>query len=182
MPLIHLIRHGETDGNRNHYVGRKDLWLNTKGQSQAISLAETLAAFPIARIISSPLQRALQTAQPLARRLRLTIEPNPALIEFDFGQLQDLPKADYALDLRKQHGLVRVPGGECLQDVWKRLQPLRSDLLARPVDGDVALVGHYWSNRMLFGLLSGMPFEQALGVCSYKPDTGTSFAIHWPEG
>jgi broad specificity phosphatase PhoE len=178
MPLIHLIRHGETDGNRNHYVGRRDLPLNAAGLAQADALADRLAAFPITRIISSPLQRAQQTVRPLALKLGLMVELDIALVEIDFGAMQDLPKEDHALDLRKSHQLIPIPGGESLKNVWDRLLPLAADLDDwEPAKGDLALVGHYWSNRMLHGLLSGLSFEDTLGVRDFKPATGTVTAI-----
>jgi broad specificity phosphatase PhoE len=178
MPLIHLIRHGETDGNRLHYVGRKDLPLNATGRAQADALADRLADFPITRIIASPLQRAVQTARPLADRLDLPVELDGALIEFDFGVLQDLRKSDYALDLRKQHHLVPVAGGESLKDVWDRLLPLVAALnIWMGSGGDIVLFGHYWSNRVLLGILSGLSFAEILHIRDYKPGTGTSITI-----
>lgn len=177
MPQIHLIRHGETDGNRNHYVGRRDLALNTIGQAQAEALADRLAGRPIGRIISSPLLRAVQTANPLADRLGLAVEHDAALIEFDFGLLQDLPKADKSLNLRRNHALVPVDGGESLKDVWTRLFPLAASLESEGRDAEMVLVGHYWSCRMLHGMLSGLSFEQTLMIRTYKPENGTSTCI-----
>jgi broad specificity phosphatase PhoE len=176
--MIHLIRHCETDGNRDHYVGRSDLPLNAKGRAQADALAARLAAFPIRCIMSSPLQRAVQTAHPLAGRLGLPINQAEALIEFDFGDMQNLRKADHALDLRKRHHLVPVPGGESLKEVWDRLLPFAAAIEERcPKEADIALIGHYWSNRMLFGLLSGLSFQQTLQLRTYKPETGTATLV-----
>lgn len=178
MSLIHLIRHGETDGNRDHYVGRKDLPLNAIGLAQADALADRLVALPIRRIISSPLQRAVDTARPLAGRLGLTVEQDAALIEFDFGLFQDLPKSSHALDIRKRHHLVPVEGGESLKKVWDRLLPLVASLrIWTGPDADIALFGHYWSNRVLLGLLSGLTFAETLLIRDYKPGTGTSITI-----
>lgn len=184
MAVIHLVRHGETDGNRSHYVGRKDLPLNATGLAQARALADQLAQFPIRRIIASPLLRARQTAQPLASRLDLPVAEDAALIEFHFGDLQDLPKAGLVLNLRRDHQQVPVPGGESLQDVWNRLVPFATMVLHEgQQDGDLALVGHYWSNRMLHGLLSGSSFEETLRNRDFKPETGSATAMtlpaHW---
>jgi broad specificity phosphatase PhoE len=172
MTVIHLIRHGETDGNQSHYIGRRDLALNAKGHAQAEQLALGLSGFPIGWVISSPLQRAVQTARPLAQQFGLSIEVEPALIEFDFGVLQDLPKAEQALSLRKHHARTPVEGGESLEGVWNRLSPFVASLQSRFLRADVAIVGHYWSNRMLYGLLSGASFEQALCHNDYKPVNG----------
>jgi probable phosphoglycerate mutase len=177
MPLIHLIRHGETDGNRSHYIGRRDLPLNATGLAQAQALAASLGAVPIRRIISSPLSRAQQTVQPLAARLDLPVEVAPALIEFDFGLMQDHSKTETALNLRKAHALNPVPGGESLHDVWTRLLPFATHLRDSVPGHDVAVVGHYWSNRMLFGLLNGLSFAQTLEQGSYRPETGSVTTI-----
>jgi ribonuclease H / adenosylcobalamin/alpha-ribazole phosphatase len=174
MALIHLIRHGETDGNRTYYVGRKDVLLNPTGLAQARALADQLGSLPIRAILASPLTRARQTAQPLADRLGLPVSVDAALIEFDFGDLQDLPKAGFPLNLRKAHQRVPVPGGESLFDVWTRLCGLADRII--PADaqgGDLALVGHYWSNRMLWGVLSGLSFDDTLQNRSYSPETGS---------
>ncbi len=181
MSVIHLIRHGETDGNGSHYIGRRDLPLNGQGLVQAADLADRLHALPIGRILSSPLQRALQTVEPLARRRGLVVEVDAALVEFDFGVLQDLPKSERALNLRKSHALVPVEGGESLKLVWDRLRPFASRLLGalRPGE-DVAVVGHYWSNRMLYGLLNGLRFEDALLIADYKPKNGSAVEIALP--
>ncbi|NJM84717.1 MAG: histidine phosphatase family protein [Tabrizicola sp.] len=178
MPLIHLIRHGETDGNRDHYVGRKDLPLNAAGRAQAEALARQLSRFPITRIIASPLQRAKETARPLADRLRLPVEEHAALIEIDFGILQDQRKSDHAMNLRKHHDRVPLPGGESLKDVWDRLLPLARAFATGDGSAEgLALIGHYWSNRMLFGLLSGRSFDATLGMQGYKPANGTAVSL-----
>jgi broad specificity phosphatase PhoE len=181
MAMIHLVRHGETVGNRSHYVGRKDLPLNAAGLAQARALADQLARFPIRRIIASPLLRARQTAQPLASSLGLPVAEDAALIEFHFGDVQDLPKKGFALNLRKDHQQIPVPGGESLQDVWNRLIPFAALVLHQGQQGgDLALVGHYWSNRMLHGLLSGSSFEETLRNRDFKPETGSVTAISLP--
>ena len=73
MPAILLIRHGE-----NEYVktgrraGRKDgVHLNEKGRAQAQALAEALAHIPLKAVYSSPLDRTMETAAPLAARAML---------------------------------------------------------------------------------------------------------------
>jgi len=68
MPIFLLIRHGETDYNKKmHLPGRlPDVHLNKKGLQQAQNLANTLTKAPIKAIYSSPLERTLETAEPLA--------------------------------------------------------------------------------------------------------------------
>jgi broad specificity phosphatase PhoE len=73
MPVFLLIRHGETDYNKKMRLpGRlPDVHLNTKGRQQAQTLAESLAKAPIKAIYSSPLERTMETAAPLAAYLKL---------------------------------------------------------------------------------------------------------------
>jgi probable phosphoglycerate mutase len=181
MAVIHLIRHGETDGNRTHYIGRRDLPLNATGHAQADALAAQLAGFPIRHVFSSPLLRARQTALPIASRLDLEIAEEASLVEFDFGHLQDLPKACHTINLRRDYQRVSVPGGESLFAVWSRLGPFAAALRGeRSGAGDIAVVGHYWSNRLLRGLLSGLSFDETLLARDFKPQNGTAIGIPIP--
>ncbi len=91
MPTILLIRHGE-----NEYVAKGRLagrlpgvHLNQNGRRQADALAQTLAPAPIKAVYASPLERCLETAQPLAERLKLPVVPRDGLLEIDFGDWQD---------------------------------------------------------------------------------------------
>jgi len=181
MVTIHLIRHGETDRNGTHYIGRSDPPLNAAGLAQAEDLAGRLCERPIRLVISSPLRRALQTAHPLASRLDLRIEQDPALMEFDFGDLQDLPKATLGLSLRKDHARFPVAGGESLHDLWLRLRPVAMALMdrkGRAEEAEIAVVGHYWSNRMLCGHLRGLDFDGSLAWRGYKPANGSVETLH----
>ncbi|QNM05670.1 histidine phosphatase family protein [Qiania dongpingensis] len=84
---IYLIRHGQTDWNvRGIMQGQTDIPLNAAGRSQAESLAESLKALPIKALYSSPLSRALETAQILGKVLRLTPFPLPSMKETDMGR------------------------------------------------------------------------------------------------
>jgi len=91
MPIFLLIRHGE-----NEYVAKGRLagrlpgvHLNQNGKKQADILANALSKTPIKAIYSSPMERCLETAQPLAAALGLEIIPHQGLIEVDFGNWQD---------------------------------------------------------------------------------------------
>ena len=72
--MILLIRHGENDVMKTRLAGRlPGVHLNAAGQSQARKLVESLSTLPIRRILSSPLERALETAAPLAEALGLPV-------------------------------------------------------------------------------------------------------------
>ncbi|HWH67867.1 MAG TPA: histidine phosphatase family protein, partial [Candidatus Sulfotelmatobacter sp.] len=87
MTIFYLIRHGENDWVGKAIAGRSPgVHLNAAGRQQAEQLAKQLAAHPIQQLFSSPLERARETAEPLARRLGLEVQIAPALTEMDFGQ------------------------------------------------------------------------------------------------
>ena len=178
MRLI-LVRHGETDGNRHRFVGREDLLLNANGRSQAASLASTLTSHAIDRIYSSPLERATATARPTAEAKGLDIIVRAELIEIDFGGLQGARKGDRPFKLRRDHRYEPMPGGESLYDVWQRLGPMAKDLLSDVAGGMVpAVVGHYWSNRLLEARLRGLGFDGAIEKqASYKPANASAYAM-----
>lgn len=167
MITLHLIRHGETDGNRVSYIGRSDLVLNAVGCAQAEMVKETFTNTHIDRIYSSPLLRARQTAQPLAHARHLPVILDPDLMEIDFGQLEGQPKTQQALSLRKVHLTVPLPGGESLAQVGARVARFLDRL---PADtGSIAIFGHYWTNRVLCALL--MPGH------AYKPANGAVLTL-----
>ncbi len=186
MRLI-VIRHAATDGNKTRYAGREDLPLNAAGREQAAALAAALASEPLDIIYSSPLQRALATAAPLAITRRLNVEVRDALTEIDFGRLQGQLKADHDFSLRRTYRDNPIPGGESLRDVWNRLAPVAEELTRAIGAGlSAAAVGHYWSNRLLVAMMSGQAFEAAAGKGRYRPENASAYALDYrnrhPDG
>lgn len=172
--MIYLIRHGQTDANRNRYAGREDVALNETGRDQASALAARLRHRSLVRIFCSPLSRAIETATPLAIEHRLDVQLRPHLLELDFGVLQGRNKMDHRLSLRHKHLYDPVSGGESLLDVWQRIEAVSLEIRS-VVDeqGSVAIVAHYWTNRLLFGQLTGLTLEATAAAGSYKPETGS---------
>ena len=83
-----FIRHGQTTWNAEQKLPGQlpGISLNEKGRKQVADLAEALSAIPISAIISSPLERALDTAEILAQGRNLTIQLEPALMDTDVGR------------------------------------------------------------------------------------------------
>lgn len=175
---IILVRHAETAGNRHRYVGREDLPLNAVGLIQSSRLVETLRPEPIGRIFSSPLRRALDTVRPLAEERNLTVEARDGLVEIDFGDLQGDLKGERSFNLRKEFLVKSMPGGESLQDVWRRLDVVVCDLrCALNHHRTILVCGHYWSNRVLLAKMRGLKFDSALRALEYKPTNASALAI-----
>ena len=128
MTTVLLIRHGE-----NEYVatgrlaGRlPEVHLNDNGKKQAQALSKILAQTPIKAIYSSPLERCVETAEPLAEALKLDIVPSNGLMEIDFGNWQD--KTLKALRRRKLWETVqrnpsrmKFPEGETFANAQMRV-------------------------------------------------------------
>ena len=107
---IYLIRHGETDGNRNGVVQVPEIPLNDRGLEQARLLAEHLRGQGIGRILSSDLARARMTADALAAELEVAVELEPLLQERNFGDLRGCSYASFDRDVMGPN--YEPPGGE----------------------------------------------------------------------
>lgn len=88
MPLLLLIRHGENEYVKTGKLAGRlpGINLNEKGQKQAQALGEALKDVPIKAVYSSPLERAMQTAQPIAESHGLTIVQEPDLMDTHVGR------------------------------------------------------------------------------------------------
>jgi probable phosphomutase (TIGR03848 family) len=126
MPTVLLVRHGETDTLGKRLAGQMPgIHLNKKGRHQAEALAENLAVAPLSAIYSSPLERAMETATPLAQKLNIPVQQRSNLIEVDYGRWQNRTiKQLLRLKLWKvvmsNPEEVRFPGGESLVEVQDR--------------------------------------------------------------
>jgi probable phosphoglycerate mutase len=172
---LHLIRHGETVTSGRTYAGRSDVALNEKGHAQALAVTRQLRNRPITLIAASPSSRARATARPLAEALSLKPLILSDLQEFDFGKMEGRPKETLGLKLCKTHARDPGPGGESLLDVWNRAASVLAALRAEgmPEETEVAVVGHFWINRMIYGRATGLSFDSACRSRHYRPATGS---------
>lgn len=125
---LFAVRHGRTAWNAELRIqGHRDEPLDALGRWQAEQLAQALAAEPLAAIYSSDLQRAAATAEPLARRLGLAVQPDPGLRERGFGTFEGLTHGhvqqhwpEAARRWRQRDPGYGPPGGERLADFHAR--------------------------------------------------------------
>ena len=163
MAEIILARHGETEWNVGEiFRGRVDIALNETGMKQAELLAEYLSASKIDAIYSSPLKRALGTAEAIASHHQIGVEITPGLIDLDFGKWQGLSHREVKNTYRElfvewisHPDKVKMPAGESLDDVRKRALCLVDDVAAR-YEGTVVLVSHRVVNKVLICALLGL--------------------------
>jgi broad specificity phosphatase PhoE len=163
MAEIILVRHGETKWNVEEvFRGRIDVELNQTGIKQAELLAEYLSKRKIDAIYSSPLKRAVKTAEIIAGYHRLDVKVASGLIDFDCGdwhgllrqEVQDKYKELYAQWV-SHPDKVKIPGGESLNDVTKRAMSMLDDVIAKH-GGTVVLVAHRVVNKVLICALLGL--------------------------
>lgn len=167
MPIFLLIRHGENDYVKDgRLAGRMpDVHLNQKGQAQAQAVSEKLKGARVAAIYTSPLERTIETANPIAAMLDLEVIPRSGLLEVDFGEWQG--KTLKSLRRRKLWKVVqgapsqmRFPGGESFAEAQIRIvQDIR--LLAeqhKPKDL-VICVSHSDLIKLAVAYFIGLPLD-----------------------
>ncbi|MCW4384429.1 histidine phosphatase family protein [Salinibacterium sp. SYSU T00001] len=177
MTRIGLIRHGETDWNREHRIqGRTDVPLNERGREQARWTAGALRSGTWDAVYTSPLSRAFETAQIIAEVLELPApRPLDALTERNYGAAEGLTGAE--LDAAYPAG-SSVPGRESRADAAARVIPSLHELARFHPGGSVLVVSHGGLIRSLL-----MAIEPAEGLHHSEPITnGSLHSIHHHDG
>ena len=169
MTTILLVRHGETDWNReNRFQGHADPPLNALGRSQARELAERLAAQPLAAIFASPLRRACDTAEIVAARVGLPVELVEALREVDVGSWSGLTRDEvaerfpdgYRRWLARAHGWEN---GESYEELGERVVAALLELAGRHHGELILVVTHGGPIRAAHAHATGLSYGEARG-------------------
>ncbi len=184
MPLLLLIRHGENDYVKTGKMAGRipGVHLNEKGKKQAQALAEALKDVPLKGIHASPLERAMETAHPIAALHNLKIIEEPDLMDTHVGKWQG--RSWKVLRLRKDWKIVqhspsrfRFPDGESFPETQLRIVNVLERILQKykkPKDV-VAVVFHADPIKLAVAHFLGMPLDhfQRLGC-----DTGSLTALY----
>jgi probable phosphomutase (TIGR03848 family) len=148
MTKFLLIRHATTDAVGKRLSGRMPgVHLNDTGKEEARQLAERLKGFPIVAIYSSPLERASETAAPLAEIINCACVVTHGFLEIDYGswtncsfeQLQNDPQFIRFNTFRSG---TRIPGGETMQEAQGRIIAGIEKLSLKHNNELVAIVSH----------------------------------------
>jgi broad specificity phosphatase PhoE len=162
------LRHGATDWNRQGlFQGRTDNPLNDDGIAQAYAAAEKLRAVALGHVVSSPLLRAVQTAEIIANIASRTVVLDHGLIELDFGSFEGQP----VRDLMMQHGKNSAQGlvdmlpadSEPWADVALRALLCISQWLARHPEDEILFVCHDAVMQSMAQRLIGKFFKNGHG-------------------
>jgi broad specificity phosphatase PhoE/ribonuclease HI len=144
-----LVRHGETALSvERRFSGTGDPELSERGRSQAASVAERLAALDIDVVVSSPRQRARETAAPIAAALGLDIEVDDAVAETDFGEWEGFTFAEIRERWPNELAAwladpdVAPPGGESFTAIFKRVSAWRERVVGQHPGKVLAVVSH----------------------------------------
>ena len=147
--IIYIIRHGDNESLGNYLPGQKPgVHLNENGLKQAEGIAHSLQSLGISAIVSSPLERTIETAQPLADCLNLSISIDAGFIEMDTGEFtgvrfDELKKSKLWKQIRRSPEKTGFPGGERFEDaksrVWNSVQKLHQ---THPAGSVIAIFTH----------------------------------------
>jgi len=186
MAELILARHGETVWNvEKIYRGRTDVNLDEVGIKQADLLGKYLSNWELAAIYSSPLNRATDTANIIARYQKIGVQIAEGLVDFDYGEWQSLPEQEvkrlYPDLLNEWHNnphKVRMPAGESLEDVRRRAIEVVNDVLSK-YQGSVVLVSHRVVNKVLICSLLGLDNSYFWNI---KQDVGGITIFNYAAG
>lgn len=176
---LYLIRHCQASGQE------PDAALTAEGKIQAEKLAHFLVDASIARIVSSPFVRAVQSIEPLAWRLHLEIELDPRLQERVLSN-DHLPNWRECLRETFDQLDLRFPGGESSREAMQRASAAVQDILRQEQMGATAIVSHgnlstlllkHFDSAISFSTWEGMTAPDVF--CILLSASGTSVTRLW---
>lgn len=165
MTRFLLIRHAMIETAGKTLAGRSaGVHLNAVGRAQAQALAQRLASVALAAVYSSPLERALETAEPIAARCGLEVMPCADFSEIEFGEWSNRTIAELEDDPRFQRfnafrSCAPVPGGEYMLQAQARMIIGMESLRARHPGATVAVIGHGDPIRAAVAYYAGIPLD-----------------------
>ncbi len=145
--MLVLVRHGQSEGNAaGQLLGRGESPLTVRGRAEAVALRSALG--PVGRLVSSPLERARETAAALGAAVPIEIDPR--WVEVDYGELEGRALRSVPAELWarwRADPMFRPPGGESLAEVGARVREACDELFAQAGEGargdtDVIVVSH----------------------------------------
>jgi probable phosphomutase (TIGR03848 family) len=173
MPLLLLIRHGENEYVKTGKMAGRipGVHLNERGRQQAADLAKALADVPLKALYSSPLERAVETAEPIADGRKIEIQLRSELMDNDIGKWQG--RSLKALSRLKKWKTVQqapsrftFPEGESFLQAQTRIASCLDEIVASHKPKDiVAMVFHADPIKLAVAHYLGMPLDhfQRLG-------------------
>ena len=173
MPLLLLIRHGENEFVKTGKMAGRlpGVHLNERGRKQAAELAEALKQVPIKAVYASPLERAVETAEPIVEGHKLEIQLRPELMDNDIGvwqgrTLKQLSRTKKWKVVQQAPSRFKFPEGESFLETQTRIASTLDEIAASHKPKDVvAVVFHADPIKLAVAHYLGMPLDyfQRLG-------------------
>lgn len=169
---IYLIRHGETDWNREHrFQGKTDIPLNQLGREQAEKLVPTISMLSIEAVYSSPLLRAHETAMIAVKDLKIPIQKDERLMETNVGEAEGLTFDELQAKFG-ENGIDRwrsyeerdldfaYPQGESKRQMMFRARSVLLEIAQNSQNSNIAVFAHGMVMRSLtFAFQQGIPWD-----------------------
>jgi broad specificity phosphatase PhoE len=161
-----LVRHGQTGWNQERRIqgGNADTKINTEGERQCSCLAAKLQTEKVVAVYSSPMSRALYTAEAVASCHNLTVVTDNDLREINCGSMEGVPISDigHRLQMLVQGGdenelLFKQCGGESLEELKDRAWGSIQRIAKAYPDGTVVVVSHYFTIAVILCAVLGLP-------------------------
>ncbi len=166
--LIHIVRHGEVFNPEGILYGRLDgFGLSKRGVAMADRAATVLATRPVARIFSSPLQRAQESAAPLSARTGVDVELDERLTEglnvFEGSTLSFSRIAKNPALWREFRNPFKPSWGEPFVDIAARMMDMVEFAYDSVDEGEVVMVSHQVAIWVLHRYVAGIPLPHLPG-------------------
>ena len=180
-----LIRHGETASNiKGTHLGTTDVPLNERGKRQALALQRVFAKEEVSAVYTSPLSRAKDTAEAIAKKHDTFVEPVMDLIERNYGIWEDMTIDEIRDKYPEEHAQWQkdwihyvIPQGESAMDVYNRNVSVVQELLKVHTEGRIIVVTHMGCIRNILSYLFHMNVEDGwhfrarnAGICRLELD------------
>ena len=167
MPLLLLIRHGENEYVKTGKMAGQlpDVHLNEHGRKQATELAEALKQVPLKAVYASSLERAVETAEPIAEGHKLEIQLRPQLMDNDIGKwqgrtLKQLRRIKKWKVVQQAPSRFTFPEGESFLETQTRIATCLDEIAASHKPKDiVAVVFHADPIKLAVAHYLGMPLD-----------------------
>lgn len=194
MTKVIFIRHGQTEWNvTGRYQGQSDVKLTEEGKQQAVKLAEHFPVAEVAAIYASDLCRAMVTAETVAEKFGLKVQPEPAFRELSFGEWEGLtyPQIvenweDAMANFMQHPDIMEIPGGESFPEVQQRAMTRLNKLIQKHEGQTIVVVAHGAVLRTMLTAALHMPlqylwsirqFNTAVNIVRYDSDANPTVEL-----
>ncbi len=185
MLEIILVRHGETDWNREmRIMGRKPIPLNAEGRKQARAMGKFLKSVPIDRVFASPIRRARETADLVVRGRPLEVVDEESLAEIHYGDwvgklFSEVRGTEAFETYWKVPSEAQAPGGEPMSSVRERAISFVERLRSEHPEGRALLVSHADVIKVILIHYLGVELNE---LHKLRVDNGSLSYLFFPKG